>query len=210
MAYRKLQREEILPFIPGSCGRLLDIGCGEGAFGALFKKERGGEAWGIEPHAPSAEVAATRLDKVFASSLSECANLPQRYFDAICFNDSLEHFAEPEPALDSCKNLLRSGGIVVASIPNVRYLENVAHLLIELDWRYENSGIRDRTHLRFFTKKSMERMFRESGYDILSIQGINSHYWSGKKIWLLRTFLGPWVEDMRYLQYVVVAQPNGV
>ena len=138
---------------------------------------------------PAAEVAATRLDKVLANPLSECVGLPQRYFDAICFNDSLEHFADPGPALESCKDLLRKGGVVVASIPNVRYIENIAHLLIELDWRYENSGIRDRTHLRFFTKKSMERTFRESGYAVLSMHGINSHYWSGKKIWLLRTFL---------------------
>ena len=210
MAYRQLERAEILPFVPRSCVRLLDIGCGEGAFGALFKKERGGEAWGIEPYAPAAMVAATRLDKVLSSPLSECVDLPQGYFDTICFNDSLEHFAEPEPALTSCKALLRPSGVVVASIPNVRYIENIAHLLIELDWRYENSGIRDRTHLRFFTKKSMERMFQEAGYVVLSISGINSHYWSGKKIWLLRKFLRPWVEDMRYLQYVVVAQPMGL
>jgi hypothetical protein len=80
------------------------------------------------------------------------------------------------------------------------------HFLIDMDWKYEDAGILDYTHLRFFTKKSMERWFVDAGYKIQSITGIKPHYWSGKKIFLLRLFFGKYVEDMKYLNYVVIAK----
>ena len=132
--------------------------------------------------------------------------MPDGYFDVITFNDSLEHFSDPMPALQLCKTKLAPGGSIICSFPNVRYIDNVIHFLVDMDWKYEDAGILDYTHLRFFTKKSMERWFVDAGYKIESITGIKQHYWSGKKIFLLRLFFGKYVEDMKYLNYVVVAK----
>lgn len=79
--------------------------------------------------------------------------LPDNYFNAITCNDVLEHIFEAEDLLLQLKSKLKSGGVLVSSIPNVRYLNNLIHVLFEKDFRYEDEGIRDKTHMRFYTQK---------------------------------------------------------
>ncbi|MDD2725355.1 MAG: class I SAM-dependent methyltransferase [Methylovulum sp.] len=200
-------RKEMLPFLPKKCHRLLDVGCGGGDFGALVKREKNAEVWGVDLSTRAIERARDNLDHAILGEFSPSIALPDAYFDVITFNDSLEHFPDPMPALQLCKTKLAPGGCIICSLPNVRYIDNVIHFLIDMDWKYEDSGILDYTHLRFFTKKSMERWFIDAGYKVESITGINPHYWSGKKIFLLRLFFGKYVEDMKYLNYVVIARP---
>lgn len=200
-------RKEMLRFIPKSCLKLLDIGCSAGGFGELVKNEFGAEVWGIDISPTAAEMAKGKLDKVINAPFSPDAELPDQYFDVITFNDSLEHFPDPYPPLELSKKKLAKNGVVVCSLPNVRYIDNVHHFLVDMDWKYEDAGILDHTHLKFFTKKSMVRTFEVAGYEVLSITGINPHYWSGKKIFLLRLFFGKWMEDMKFIKYVVVAKP---
>lgn len=208
MQYFSGNRPEIVPFIPDDITTLLDIGCGCGGFGNALKAARGVEVWGVEPEPKAAVFAHQALDKVVEGFFSESADVPDNYFDVITFLDSLEHFPDPYPPLALSKRKLKAGGHIVCSIPNVRYIENLKHLLIDMDWQYEENGIRDHTHLRFFTKKSIASTFEIAGYKILSITGIKPHYWSGKKFFLLDLLCKKWVEDMRYLQFVVVAQPK--
>lgn len=202
------ERREMLRFIPAACRTLLDVGCGAGEFGALVKKERGAEVWGVELNATAAASARKKLDKVVHAPFSAEVELPDNYFDVITFNDSLEHFPDPYPPLEFCKRKLTKGGVVVCSLPNVRYIENVYHFLVDMDWKYEDYGILDNTHLRFFTRKSMLRTFENAGYNVLSITGIRPHYWSGKKIFLLRLLFRKWMDDMKYLNYVSVISPK--
>jgi 2-polyprenyl-3-methyl-5-hydroxy-6-metoxy-1,4-benzoquinol methylase len=197
-------RPEIFALLPEKFNSLLDIGCGGGDFGALVKKEKNAEVWGVDLSSRAIALAERKIDHAILGEFSPNMLLPDHYFDVITFNDSLEHFADPKPALELCKKKLARGGRIVCSLPNVRYLENVIHFLIDMDWEYRDSGILDYTHLRFFTKKSMARLFEDAGYKVESINGINPHYWSGKKIFLLRLFFHKYVEDMKYLQYVVV------
>ncbi len=208
--YFTCPRKEMLSLIPLNCKTLLDIGCGAGVFGSLVKKMVGAEIWGIDPSPSIVEIAPRVLDHFFNEFFSDKLDLPKFYFDVITFNDSLEHFPDPFPALEVCRSLLKPGGIIVCSIPNVRYIENLKHLLLDMDWKYEDSGIRDQTHLRFFTKKSIMRMFDEAGYKVESINGINQRYWwwNGKRFILVRVLLGKWFLDMNYLQFAVVATPS--
>ena len=89
-----------------------------------------------------------------------------------------------------------------------RVLKFVAHPLVEMDWKYEDKGIRDRTHLRFFTKQSIMRTFEEAGYDIVLMEGINRRYWwwEGKRFFPVRLILGKWILDMNYLEFAVIAK----
>ncbi len=185
---------------------MLDIGCGGGGFGELVKIEKGSEVWGIDLSSRAIELAKDKLDHAIWGEYSENIAVPDHYFDVITFNDSLEHFPDPMPALQLCKQKLTPGGFVICSLPNVRYIENVIHFLFDMDWKYQDAGILDYTHLRFFTKKSMERLFLDAGYSVESITGIKPHYWSGKKIFLLRMLFKKYVEDMNFLNYVVVAK----
>lgn len=207
LGYYSHTRQEILPFVPPTCKKLLDVGCSGGGFGSLIKTRIGAEVWGIDISTTATDMAKDKLDRVINAPFSPEAALPDHYFDVITFNDCLEHFPDPYPPLELCKRKLTGGGVVICSLPNVRYIDNVRHFLIDMDWKYEDAGILDHTHLRFFTKKSMVRTFELAGYEVLSITGIKPHYWSGKKIFLLRLFFGKWMEDMRYINYVVVAKP---
>ncbi|EQD25291.1 MAG: class I SAM-dependent methyltransferase [Nitrospirae bacterium] len=208
--YFNFLRKEMIEFIPMECKTLLDVGCGAGAFGSLVKKTYGTEVWGIDPCDSVAGIAPSNLDHFLLGCFSDGLDLPKKYFEVITFNDSLEHFPDPLSPLHTCRDLLVPGGIIVCSVPNVRYIENLKHLLIEMDWEYEDSGIRDRTHLRFFTKKSIAKTFKDAGYKVVSVKGINRRYWwwEGKRFLPIRVLIGKWIMDMNYLQFVITATPE--
>ena len=206
--YYDNERCEILPFMPDRCRAVLDVGCGAGKFGALVKEQLGCEVWGVEPMEEAAEVAKMRLDEVIVAPFTPELPLPKRKFDVITFNDSLEHLPYPEPVLIACRDLLAPNGVVISSVPNVRYIDNISNLLIDMDWKYEKDGVLDYTHLRFFTKKSIVRTFENTGYYVKSIEGINPRSWLGWKYRLLLLLFRQYVADMRFLQFVVVAEVN--
>jgi len=207
-AYYELDRAEMLPFIPKSCKSLLEVGCSSGAFGELVKKQIPDcTVWGIEPDTQAAETAAARLDKVINKEFSpDLPELQGQRFDVICFNDVLEHLTDPEMALLDAKPFLAPHGEVVASLPNILFFYQITQILIEQDWRYEESGIMDNTHLRFFTKKSIRRMFEKSGYRIEEITGINPSY--GLKYTIANTLLLGRLADWKYIQFAVQARPQ--
>ena len=203
--YYEQDRREMLEFIPPDAETILDVGCGSGTFGQLVKQEINCIYWGIEPDAASAEKAALRLDKVINSTFS--ADLPEienQSFDVICFNDVLEHLTNPEEILELCRNKLTEKGIIVASIPNILFFHTMVDIIVRQDWQYQESGVLDKTHLRFFTKKSIIRMFENSGYEIIKIAGINSS--SGLKYKILNVLLLNHLKDWRHLQFVVQAK----
>jgi 2-polyprenyl-3-methyl-5-hydroxy-6-metoxy-1,4-benzoquinol methylase len=205
--YYSVQREEMLQFIPGPAQKILDVGCGIGAFAAqLASKDR--EIWGVEIDPESASEASKHLFRVLNGKIeTEIANLPDNYFDAIVFNDVLEHLYDPWDVIEKIKHKLTKGGNLICSIPNVRYIRNLGHLLFDRDWHYSDSGILDSTHVRFFTKKSMYRLMKDSGYTILKIKGINKtrserlHIYS----FILNLFTLFSDRDILYLQYAIVA-----
>lgn len=204
--YYEFSRPEMIPFIPEGVSTVLEVGCSAGSFGALLKKERSGATvWGIEPSNEAASVAANKLDRVicgfFVSGMPE---LNGQQFDCIIFNDVLEHLVNPENALKDCKQYLSAGGVVVASIPNILHFYQILQILKEQDWKYEDSGILDNTHLRFFTKKSIVRMFEKAGFEILKIEGINASY--GLKYLVTNLFLLFRINDWKYIQFAVQAK----
>jgi hypothetical protein len=75
--------------------------------------------------------------------------------------------------LKNIKLKMKDKAIIVGSIPNVRHVGVLLKLLIWRDWEYSDIGILDRTHLRFFTKKSLKRAFISSEYTIEDFYGIN-------------------------------------
>lgn len=173
--YYAQTRHEMIDFIPGdNTGRVLDVGCGQGMFATLVKERFDSEVWGVEPVEDQARVAQNALDKVLLGGLDDVYDdLPKNYFDCIVFNDVLEHMVDPCVALKNAKSLLDERGVIVCSIPNVRYFPVLFELLVRRDWRYRDSGVLDRTHLRFFTKKSIRLMFEGQGYVEKRISGIN-------------------------------------
>jgi len=204
--YYSQTRTEMLPFIPSNTKRLLDIGCSEGLFGAQLKQKLGAEVWGIELIPSVAELARQKLDRVLCGDIVEQLDkLPDRYFGCITFNDVIEHLVDPYRILLALKRKLSPQGVMVASIPNVRYFPTLFNLVVRGEWRYEDEGILDKTHLRFFTKKSIIEMFETLGYRVMRIEGINRS--SGRKTKLLKLITFGRMSDIEYLQFACVARP---
>lgn len=202
MGHYDYEREEMLPFVPETAARILDVGCDSGRFGKLLRA-RSPETvlWGIDP-IPSSEPHA--YDQRVTGSFPE--DLPDHEpFDCIVFNDVLEHFPDPWTVLASARGLLRDDGVIVASIPNVRHHSALSPLLRAGEWTYADQGILDRTHLRFFTKSSMVELFRSSGYSVATIEPINVD--TDGKLATLNRLLGGRLTDFLALQYALVATP---
>lgn len=172
-SYYANARQEMLQFIPDTAKVVLEVGCGEGKFSS-FLVERGIETWAIEPNPQSASSARNKLHKVFTGSIDEkLSELPENYFDVVVMNDVLEHLTEPWEDIQKLKSKLKDQGVFVSSIPNVRYAKNLFNVLFKKDWKYTDDRILDITHYRFFTKKSIRRLFEENGYKVQKMKGIN-------------------------------------
>ena len=203
--YFSSARPDMLRFIPAGVSNVLEVGCGGGGFGAEVKKARQARVTGIEPFATAGAVAATRLDEVLHTTAEDGLRLLRgRMFDCIVFNDVLEHLVDPESVLVAAAALLDSRGILVASIPNMRYLPVLRALVFRGEWSYTTDGVLDRTHLRFFTRKSIAALFPSCGYRVHSLEGINSKDVSWKFRALSMLTLNAF-DDTRYLQFAVVA-----
>jgi 2-polyprenyl-3-methyl-5-hydroxy-6-metoxy-1,4-benzoquinol methylase len=175
-------RAEMVPFVPPTARRILDVGCSTGRFGLNLRAARAGlELWGIDP-SPHPGTHPQPYDSRITGFFPQ--DLPRgEDFDCIVFNDVLEHLVDPWETLRTSRLLVRAGGSVVASIPNVRHGPSVvAPLLLRGRWSYREYGILDRTHLRFFTRSTIVDLFACSGYQIQAVEPIRIY----KKGWWAR------------------------
>lgn len=152
-----------------SC-KILEVGCSTGYFGQALKNA-GHTVWGVEMTPDAAELAKKVLDFVYVGTIeaflaSELAS--KNKFDYLVFGDVLEHLPYPSEILKQCKSILTPDGGIVASIPNVAHLA-VRIMLLEGRWEYSELGIMDNTHLRFFDKNSIIKLFNESSYSVQSL-----------------------------------------
>jgi 2-polyprenyl-3-methyl-5-hydroxy-6-metoxy-1,4-benzoquinol methylase len=175
-AYFASARADVAALIPREVVRVLDVGCGFGALGRMLVR-RGCVVHGIERNPE----AARHLEGVYARYLiadvehSADALRGERY-DCLVFADILEHLVDPWTALARYTELLAPGGCFVASIPNIRNVAILLDLAARGRWRYRDSGLLDRTHLRFFTRAEIEELLRGAGLSIECMQGKRDHF----------------------------------
>lgn len=207
IGYFHNQRAEMLKYIPQNATRILEVGCGEGAFSSLLKRSDR-ELWGIEMNEDAAQKATEVCTFVLVGDFNTIYDqLPKNHFDCVIFNDVLEHIYAPWDTINLVKSLLTQNGVLVSSIPNFRYIDNlVTEILFRKDFQYKpEGGILDDTHIRFFTSKSMYRMFVEQGYDVLINEGINPCKSWKEKLFINLTF--GFLKDARFKQFATVAKP---
>jgi methionine biosynthesis protein MetW len=152
---------------PGT--RVLDIGCGTGSVTETIMCEKNVEIVGLEPNPQRAEAARGRGFEVVNGIYSQ--DIPDHHgkFDYILFLDVLEHLSDPSAMLTEVAGALNEGGIIIASIPNVAHW-TVRFSLLFGRFDYVPFGIMDATHLRWFTRKSVIRLFEASGYRVEQIR----------------------------------------
>lgn len=205
--YYAHQREEMLKYIPIDAKNILEIGCGNGSFGNLVKKNLDCTYWGIEPDSRFVEVASRNLD-VFKNALFDVEiDLPKKLFDCIVLNDVLEHMLYPEDTLKLCSSFLNNRGVIVSSIPNIRFAPYLYRLFYLGEFEYADAGIMDKTHLRFFTKSSIQNLYTRCGYELQKHVGINAALPKKFRVpfFLLNLISKGRFEDTKYQQFATVA-----
>ena len=158
-----------IPALVGHGQTVLDVGCGRGHLGADLKK-LDNIVVGLELSKTAAAEARQRLDEVYVGSVEQLDELPleEGSFDVVVAADILEHLFDPGAALARLRRYLRPGGKLVASVPNVAHFSLRLQLLTGR-WEYQDIGLLDHGHIRFFTRRTAEQLLVESGYALESM-----------------------------------------
>ena len=169
-AYYEHTRPEVRALIPSSARTILDVGCGAGGLGAALKAERECTVTGVEQCQAPAAVAAERIDHVVAGNMEAGeVDFPDDSFDAVVCADVLEHLREPAAVLLRIHQWLRPDGTLIASLPNVRH-HTVVQSLLAGNFTYESAGLLDSDHVRFFTRREIEKLLFRAGFEIEELQ----------------------------------------
>jgi 2-polyprenyl-3-methyl-5-hydroxy-6-metoxy-1,4-benzoquinol methylase len=148
------------------------------------------------------------LDNFIFGNIEEI-ELPQyeNYFDLILLPDVLEHLFEPKMVLEKIKKYLRTNGRVIISMPNIRHYSALIKIFIKGDFHYEESGIFDYTHLRFYCRKNIQELLESSGYKV-EIQESSIKNYKGKSLAKISNILtfGLFEEFFSYQYFFVVTK----
>ena len=167
--YFESDRAEVIPHLPEGIKCLLDIGGGAGYFAAAAKKAlQLEEVHVFEQNPLAAEAARLRVDKVWEGNFLQTNQQSLPSFDCITALDIIEHVESTEAILSVIASLLRPGGTLVASLPNLGHWSVLVDLL-EGCWDYAPSGISSRSHLRFFSRSTICDLFDHSDWQLASI-----------------------------------------
>ena len=164
----KYSSHDYVRSLVGSNQEVLDIGCGEGDFAAALK-ENGNRVTGVDLLPQPGNAAA--FEQFFSADLDDGISavvnaLGGKRFDRVLLLDILEHLRSPDRILTQCRALLNTNGQLIVSLPNIANI-TIRLMLLFGRFDYTERGILDRTHLRFFTRKTARRFLRENGYELI-------------------------------------------
>lgn len=165
-------RKEIVPLIKEPVTTLLDLGCGAGETSFELKKlGLAKKVTGIEAFQGAAAIARTKLDHIVEVDIDKLDwNSLGGPFDMILALDILEHLVDPWTTIIHATQILKPGGCIVTSIPNIQHYSVVFPLLFMGDWRYAEEGLLDSTHLRFFTYKTAIQLMTSTGLKVDAVE----------------------------------------
>jgi 2-polyprenyl-3-methyl-5-hydroxy-6-metoxy-1,4-benzoquinol methylase len=174
--YDDTPRRDIVSLITVAPERVLEIGCGSGATGALVKQRFPGvQYFGLELVASAAAIARRRLDGVVVADIEtvdlQQYGLQKESFDLVICADVLEHLYDPWKVLHVLRAYLKADGLCLASIPNTQNIRLLLHLLAG-NWTYSEHGLLDATHIRFFTLNEIVKLFTGTGYQVVRCANI--------------------------------------
>ena len=163
--YYGQERPDLVDALPRPLGRVLDLGCGEG--GTASGLRAAGATWisGIEIYPVAARRAAEVLDDVKEGRIEEMLGELDGTFDTVLLYDVLEHLPDPASVLRGLHDVVRPGARLHVSVPNARHWSLVRDLTFRGTFGYADSGHRDRTHVRWFTRADIEQLLVSNGWD---------------------------------------------
>jgi 2-polyprenyl-3-methyl-5-hydroxy-6-metoxy-1,4-benzoquinol methylase len=151
--------------------KILDVGCGYGQNGAAMMKKNN-VVFGVDISPLAVEKAKTRLTYAAMADFSRPETIPEEIkcekFDMVVFSDILEHVYDPMSLIRNAVPLMKENAILLVSVPNITNWLTRLRLLFG-SWEYTVSGMMDRTHIRFFTLKSIKRLIAAAGFDVTNV-----------------------------------------
>lgn len=171
--YYSLDRPEVFDMIINNPNSIVEFGCGFGELGKKIKSTWACNLIGVELNPVAKNYLLNYYDSYYIDNI-ENFNIEKlnQSFDCFIYADILEHLRNPEEILMFHLNFLKKNGQVIISIPNIRNLKIIYDLFIKGEWKYLDSGILDRTHYKFFTRKSILDMLNNVG---LKVEKISSN-----------------------------------
>jgi 2-polyprenyl-3-methyl-5-hydroxy-6-metoxy-1,4-benzoquinol methylase len=155
----------------GGSRTVLDVGCSTGYLARVLR-ERGCTVSGVEYDAQAAEAARPHLERLVVGDLEQldlATAFDGEQFEVIVFGDVLEHLRDPLAALRAVLPVLAPDGSVVASIPNIAHA-SVRLSLLKGRFDYQPLGLLDNTHIRFFTRQSVQDLFWDAGLVVTEVR----------------------------------------
>lgn len=149
-------------------GRLLDVGCGGGFF-LKSMEDTYSEVIGVEISTSHAEFAQKTMMLDVLNGTIQTVKFPEDYFDTITLWDVIEHVVDPHATLNEARRILKKGGLIAVSTPNVN---GITASLIKETWLYYTPP----QHLYFFNPKALSTLFKESGFIIKRIRTRNIYF----------------------------------
>ena len=167
---------DLLRLIPVASRSLIEIGCSSGALAREFKKVNSAcHYFGVDIDPGFVDLARRHCDAVASLDVEQADDsffIDQSGRDCWIFGDALEHLNDPWRLLRKIRRCLPSNGCVVACIPNAQHWSVIVKLCIG-EFRYQDSGLLDKTHLRWFTRKTIIDLFSSCGFRIeLAVQRV--------------------------------------
>ncbi|MBB4844068.1 SAM-dependent methyltransferase [Paucibacter oligotrophus] len=160
---------DLLALIPAQAKTLIEVGCSTGSLAHAFKTTRPAAHYlGLELDPLAAEMAARHCDGMVSLDIEGAdESLYRDYADRDCwiFGDVLEHLRDPWRVLSRIRKIAPAHACIVASVPNVQHWSIQARLAVG-EFRYEGTGLLDRTHLRWFTRVTLFELFQAAGWRI--------------------------------------------
>ena len=165
VGYYGQSREELVRLLPRPLGRVLDVGCGAGATGAALRAAGAERLVGIELDAEAAELARGTYDAVHVGPAEAIVPTLDEPFDTVLCYDVLEHLADPAALLRELP-----GSRLHVSVPNARHWTLLRDLAVRGTFGYAEAGHRDKTHLRWFTRRDLVGLLEAAGWPVLAVQ----------------------------------------
>lgn len=185
-------------------GRVLDVGCGEGANAPALRARGATHLAGLELDEQFAARAAERYDEVVNAAAEDDFPWEPGSFDTILCYDVLEHLYDPWTVLARLRPLLKPTGQLHVSLPNARSKEMWTPLVLKGRFDYQPAGIRDVTHIRWFTKRDVTAMLNDTGYRVDSVVGSPIE---SRKMRLAIALTRGRAEEFLAYQWYVLARP---
>jgi 2-polyprenyl-3-methyl-5-hydroxy-6-metoxy-1,4-benzoquinol methylase len=148
--------------------KVLDVGTASGTL-ARMCGDKPLRLFGVEPNADWVKLASPLYEKIWVGDIDEIEDANLEGYDVVVLGDVLEHLPDPERILKKLAGKQPAASLFIISVPNIANLWVRLNLLIGR-FDYTDRGILDRTHLRFFTRKSLTAMVQNAELEIISMQ----------------------------------------